>query len=80
MNFKDTKLLNKIIKEGKEIEEILKMNLEILMNAEREEGHNVTSKDMSNGYRYRKKYGRVRIWDLKVPLFKMENKKFRWEK
>ena len=56
----------RISKEGKGIEEILKMSLEILMKAERE-GHNATSKDMSNGYRYRKTYGRGRMLELKVP-------------
>ncbi len=35
-------IIEKIIKEGKGIEEILKMSLEILMKTERE-GHNVTS-------------------------------------
>ena len=59
-------IIEKIIKEGKGIEEILKMSLEILMKAERE-GHNATSKDMSNGYRYRKTYGRGRMLELKVP-------------
>ena len=59
-------IIEKIIKEGKGIEEILKMSLEILMKAERE-GHNLTSKDMSNGYRYRKTYGRGRMLELKVP-------------
>ncbi len=59
-------IIEKIIKEGKGIEEILKMSLEILMKAERE-GHNLTSKDMSNGYRYRKMYGRGRMLELKVP-------------
>ena len=59
-------IIEKIIKEGKGIEEILEISLEILMKAEKE-GHNATSKDMSNGYRYRKTYGRGRMLELKVP-------------
>ena len=69
MNFtqaQNYEILEKIIKEGGGIEEVLKMSLEILMKAERAE-HNQANGDQSNGYRFRKTYGQGRLLELKVP-------------
>ncbi len=69
MNFtqaQNYEILEQIIKKDGGIEEVLKMSLEILMKAEREE-HNRSTHDLSNGYRYRKTYGQGRLLELQVP-------------
>lgn len=69
MNFTQAQkyeILENIIKNDSGIEDILKMSLEILMRSERE-AHNESHQDSSNGYRYRKTYGRGRLLELKVP-------------
>lgn len=69
MNFtqaQNYEILENIIKNGAGIEEILRLSLEILMKAERNE-HNQANGDLSNGYRFRKTYGHGKLLELKVP-------------
>jgi len=47
-------------------QELLRMSLEAIMRAERTE-HNIENEDMSNGYRFRKTYGKGHILELRVP-------------
>ncbi|MCD6322548.1 MAG: transposase [Clostridiales bacterium] len=47
-------------------QEVLKISLEAMMRAEREE-HNLIHGDMSNGFRVRKTFGQGKILELKVP-------------
>lgn len=47
-------------------DELLRMSLEAIMRAERLE-HNIENGDMSNGYRFRKTYGKGNILELRVP-------------
>jgi len=61
-----TKILSEIAQKEDGYQEILKLSLEAIMRAEREE-HNQTRGDMSNGYRYRKTLGRGKILELQVP-------------
>lgn len=61
-----TKILENIATEENGLQEIMKMSLEALMRAERQE-HNDNQGDMSNGYRPVKTFGRGKILELKVP-------------
>ena len=61
-----TKILSEIVQKEDGYQEILKLSLEAIMRAEREE-HNKTRGDMSNGYRYRKAFGQGKILELQVP-------------
>ncbi|MBN2729803.1 MAG: hypothetical protein JXR53_11330 [Bacteroidales bacterium] len=61
-----TKILENIAKEDNGLQEIMKMRLEALMRAERQE-HNDIQRDMSNGYRSVKAFGKGKILELKVP-------------
>lgn len=61
-----TKILENIAKEENGMHEIMKMSLEALMRAERNE-HNDKQGDMSNGYRPLKAFGKGKILELKVP-------------
>ena len=61
-----TKILEEIAQKEGGYQEVLKISLEAIMRAEREE-HNQAYSDMSNGYRLRKTFGQGKILELKVP-------------
>ena len=61
-----TKILEEIAQKEGGYQEVLKISLEAMMRAEREE-HNHIHGDMSNGYRVRKTFGQGKILELKVP-------------
>lgn len=61
-----TKILSEVANRENGFEEVLKLSLEALMRAEREEYKNET-RDMSNGYRPRKSVGRGKMLELQVP-------------
>ncbi len=67
-----TKILEEIAQKDDGMQEVLKISLEAIMRAEREE-HNKTQGDMSNGYRYRKTYGQGKILELQVPRSRRGN-------
>jgi len=61
-----TKILEEIAKKEDGFQEVMKISLEALMRAEREE-HNRANRDMSNGYRLRRTFGRSKMLELRVP-------------
>ena len=61
-----TKILEEIAKKEDGFQEVMKISLEALMRAEREE-HNRANRDMSNGYRLRRTFGRRKMLELRVP-------------
>lgn len=61
-----TKILGEIAEKEGGYQEILKISLEAMMRAEREE-HNKSEGDMSNGYRIRRTFGQGKILELQVP-------------
>ncbi len=61
-----TKILEEIAQKEDGFQQVLKLSLEAIMRAEREEYNNKNG-DMSNGYRYRKTYGKGKILELQVP-------------
>jgi len=67
-----TKILEDIAQEKGGYQEVLKISLEAMMRAEREE-HNKLQGDMSNGYRYRKTFGQGKILELQVPRSRRGN-------
>lgn len=67
-----TKILEDIAQEKGGYQEVLKISLEAMMRAEREE-HNKSQGDMSNGYRYRKTFGQGKILELQVPRSRRGN-------
>lgn len=67
-----TKILENIAKEENGLQEIMKMSLEALMRAERQEYNDIQG-DMSNGYRPVKAFGKGKILELKVPRSRAGN-------
>lgn len=67
-----TKILEDIAQKKDGYQEVLKISLEAMMRAEREE-HNKSHGDMSNGYRYRKTFGQGKILELQVPRSRRGN-------
>ena len=67
-----TKILEETAQEKGGYQEVLKISLEAIMRAEREE-HNKSQGDMSNGYRYRKTFGQGKILELQVPRSRRGN-------
>jgi len=61
-----TKILEEIALKENGLQELQKLSLEAMMRAEREE-HNASTRDMSNGYRPRRTFGRGKILELRVP-------------
>ena len=61
-----TKILQSIAEEKDGFNKVLKLALEALMRAEREE-HNRTESDVSNGYRFRRIFGKGKELILSVP-------------
>ena len=67
-----TKILEDIAQQKDGYQEVLRISLEAMMRAEREE-HNKIQGDMSNGYRYRKTFGQGKILELQVPRSRRGN-------
>ncbi len=61
-----SKILDDFVNRSGGMEEVFKLCLETLMRSEREI-HNDVNLDVSNGFRYRKTYGRGKLLELKVP-------------
>jgi len=61
-----TEILEDIAQKEGGYQEVLKISLEAMMRAEREE-HNRKQGDMSNGYSIRKTFGQGKILELQVP-------------
>jgi len=61
-----TKILEEIAQKEDGYSQVMKIALESIMRAEREL-HNETYGDVSNGYRFRKTFGRGKLLELQVP-------------
>jgi len=67
-----TKILEEIAQQEDGFNMVLKLSLEAIMRAEREE-HNSDYQDMSNGYRSRRAFGQGKILELQVPRSRKGN-------
>lgn len=67
-----TKILEEIAQKKDGFQEVLKISFEAIMRAEREL-HNRKEGDMSNGYRYRKTFGKGKLPELRVPRSRRGN-------
>ena len=67
-----SQILDEIATQEDGLNRLLQHALEAMMRAERKE-HNLQAKDLSNGYRSRKSFGRGKIMELQVPRSRKGN-------
>ena len=67
-----SQILDQIATKEDGLNQLLRYSLEAMMRAERKE-HNLQAKDLSNGYRSRKSFGRGKIMELQIPRSRKGN-------